>query len=79
MSIEIHQPELEQRVRRKIQSGQFHDVDELFTKALDALEREVPAARPPKKNLSQFLMESPLRGSGLKLERDKSYPRPIDL
>ena len=37
MSIEIHTPELERRVREGIQSGQFQDVDELLTKALDAL------------------------------------------
>jgi uncharacterized protein (DUF433 family) len=37
MSIEIHQPELERRVREGIESGRFHDVDELLTKALDAL------------------------------------------
>ena len=41
MNIEIHKPELEQRFRRQIQSGQFHDVDELLTKALDALEKEL--------------------------------------
>lgn len=37
MNIEIHQPELARRVREGIQSGRFHDVDELLTKALDAL------------------------------------------
>ena len=37
MNIEIHKPELEQRVREGIRSGRFHDVDELLTKALDAL------------------------------------------
>jgi uncharacterized protein (DUF433 family) len=36
MSIEIQKPELERRVREGIQSGRFHDVDELLTKALDA-------------------------------------------
>jgi hypothetical protein len=36
---------------------------------------------PPelKQNLADFLLESPLRDSGLKLERLKDYPRPIDL
>ena len=49
MNIEIHQPELAQRVREQIQSGQYHDVDELLTKALDALEEKssVPAAPAP--------------------------------
>jgi len=37
MSIEIHKPELERRVREGIRSGRFHDVDDLLTKALDAL------------------------------------------
>jgi uncharacterized protein (DUF433 family) len=37
MSIEIQKPELERRVREGIRSGRFQDVDELLTKALDAL------------------------------------------
>jgi uncharacterized protein (DUF433 family) len=37
MSIEIRKPELERRVRERIQGCQFHDVDELLSKALDAL------------------------------------------
>ncbi len=37
MSIEIHKPEIERRVREGIQSGQFQDADDLLTKALDAL------------------------------------------
>ena len=43
MQMEIHKPELEQRMRRQIQSGKYHDLDELLTKALDALdERAAP-------------------------------------
>jgi hypothetical protein len=37
MNLEILKPELERRVREGIQSGRFHKVDELLTKALDAL------------------------------------------
>jgi uncharacterized protein (DUF433 family) len=37
MNIEILKPELERRVREGIQSGRFQNVDELLTKALDAL------------------------------------------
>src|SRR5271168_4286866 len=37
MNIEIREPELERRVREGIQSGRFHDVDDLLSKALDAL------------------------------------------
>src|ERR1039457_618226 len=39
--IEI-QPELERRVREGVQSGRFQDVDELLTKALDALSESAP-------------------------------------
>jgi uncharacterized protein (DUF433 family) len=52
MHLEIHTPELEQRMRRQIQSGHFHDVDELLTKALDALDEKTPAAAPNEANHS---------------------------
>ena len=45
MNLEIHKPELVQRVKKQIQSGHFHDADELVEKALDALEGKTPA--PP--------------------------------
>jgi Arc/MetJ-type ribon-helix-helix transcriptional regulator len=44
MQLEIHKLELQQRVRQQIESGQFHDVDELLTKALDALDEQASAA-----------------------------------
>ena len=33
----------------------------------------------PKGNLAQFLLESPLAGSDLPIERDNSLPREVDL
>ena len=33
----------------------------------------------PKENLAEFLLHSPLAGSELDLERDKSLPREIDI
>ena len=33
----------------------------------------------PKDNLSQFLLNSPLAGSELEIERDKSLPRIVDI
>jgi Arc/MetJ-type ribon-helix-helix transcriptional regulator len=84
--IEIHKPELEQRVREQIQRGPFHDVDELLEKALDALEeketggpaspRERPAGR---KSLVELFAESPLKGLDLDFSRNKSGARPVDL
>ena len=46
MNLEIHKPELAQRVQAQIQSGHFHDVDELIEKALDALDERTSAAAP---------------------------------
>jgi len=52
MHREIHTPELERRMRRQIQSGHFHDVDELLTKALDALDEKSPVASPEQRGHS---------------------------
>jgi hypothetical protein len=40
MNLEIHNPELMRRVNAHIQTGQFHDTDELIEKALDALDQQ---------------------------------------
>ena len=45
MNLEIHKPELVQRVNAQIQSGHFHDADELLEKALDALDEQAPPPR----------------------------------
>ena len=44
MNLEIHKPELVQRVNAHIQAGKFHDLDELLEKALDALDQPTPNA-----------------------------------
>ncbi len=46
MNLEIHNPELVQRVKARIQSGRFHDADELIEKALDALDEQATAEVP---------------------------------
>jgi Arc/MetJ-type ribon-helix-helix transcriptional regulator len=43
MNLEIHKPELVQRVNAHIRTGHFHDADEVLEKALDALEEKVTA------------------------------------
>jgi len=75
VNLEIHKPELVQRVNAQLQSGHFHDVDELIEKALDALNEKSPG-RPvtPCGSLHEFFMNSPLRGAGLDLERVRDYP-----
>lgn len=47
MTIEISRPETEARIQRYLQSGEFHDVDELLTKALDALPEPMAAVEAP--------------------------------
>ena len=44
MNLEIHNPELVQRVNARIQNGQFHDADELIQKALDAFDERATGA-----------------------------------
>ena len=87
MNIEIHTPELEHRMRVQIQSGQFHDMDELLTKALDALEEKgtaQPAAKPYQRpSGKKSLVEAcdPIRGltDDLDFARNKSGARPFEL
>ena len=83
MSIEL-KPETERLVREEIHNGNFHSVDELIVEGVHAWrekhQTEPPAERPRRKQtLSEFLMESPLAGSELNLERDKDPGRTIQL
>jgi Arc/MetJ-type ribon-helix-helix transcriptional regulator len=76
-------PEIERWVQQEIQRGHFHSVEEAIEQAISALRNrshaELAPVRKPKKNFAQFLMDSPLPGSGLKLDREKDHPRPIEL
>jgi Arc/MetJ-type ribon-helix-helix transcriptional regulator len=82
MTVEL-KPETERLVQEEIKSGHFHTVDELIVQGVHAWREKhqvgQAAAPKPKKNFAQFLLDSPLPGSGLKLERQKDYPRSIDL
>ena len=85
MNIEIHNPELERRVREQIQRGQFHTLDDLLEKALDALEGKETASASPlrerpagRKSLVELFAESPLKGLDLDFSRNKSGARPVD-
>ena len=74
-------PEQERIIQQEIQSGHFRSPDEVLDHALAALrEKECnPKTTQPRKNLAQFLMESPLAGAELDLERQKDYGRTIEL
>lgn len=82
MIIEIHKPELEHLIRERMKTGEYQDVEDALLQALKSSsppEHSAVSPRGPKKSFGQFLLESPLRQSGLRLQRPKDYPKPIDL
>ena len=77
-------PETEQLVQEEISSGHFHSVDELIVEGVYAWREKHRAGsvRPPlrpRKRFYDLLTQPPFAGSGLDLERQKDYPRPVDL
>jgi Arc/MetJ-type ribon-helix-helix transcriptional regulator len=82
MPIEL-EPETERLVQEEIRNGHFHSVDELIVEGVHAWrekqETQLPGPPGREQTLSEFLMESPVAGSGLELERDKDSGRTIDL
>ena len=90
MNLEIHKPELVQRVNAQIQSGHFHDTDELIEQAPDALEGDAleektpaPASAAERRRAAdrKSLVEvfAPLRGMNLDFSRNKSADGPVGL
>ncbi|HLK62750.1 MAG TPA: hypothetical protein VKU19_04895 [Bryobacteraceae bacterium] len=69
-------------MQEEIERGHFHSVDEVIEQAVYALrekhrvEQSSPRAR---KKLYDLLTQPPFAGSELNLERQKDYPRPLDL
>lgn len=63
MIIEMHKTDLEDLIRHRMANGEFQSVEDV-----DQLAASVQKTRMP---LGQFLLESPLRDSGLKLERQR--------
>jgi hypothetical protein len=78
MNLEIHKPELVQRVNAQIQSRHLQDADELIEQALDALDAKFPApGTAPAKDIEELF--APLRGLNLDFSRNPSTGRPVDL
>ena len=74
-------PEQERIIQAEIASGHFRSPEDVLDGALAALQEKEHRREPSvlRKNLAQFLMDSPFAGAGLNLERQKDYGRPIDL
>jgi Arc/MetJ-type ribon-helix-helix transcriptional regulator len=90
MNLEIHKPELVQRVNAHIRTGQFHDTDELIEKALDALDEKTPLSSAaerggPASRKTLVDVFAPMRGLFTDEEvdalfsRNRSTSRPLDL
>jgi len=82
MTIEIRKPELERLLQEEILNGHFQNVDDLLAETLQDLREKyaLAATAPrPRKNLAQFLLDSPFAGSDLNLERRQDYGRAIEL
>lgn len=84
MTLEINRPETEARIQRYLQSGQFHDLDELLTKAFDSLPEPEPI--PPARRTGQELIDACAKVRGLLTDeeadtlfrRNPSFARPVD-
>jgi hypothetical protein len=78
MTIEL-KPEDEKLIEEKLRSGAFRSAEEVIHRALVSLPVPDPSPKKPRKNLADFLLESPFAGAELDLERRKQYVRPIEL
>jgi hypothetical protein len=81
MTIEIHKPELEALIRRRLESGAFQDVEDVL---LHALRLSEPQTEPPgrgsdARNLVELFADSPFSGLNMDFERDKDTGREIEL
>ncbi len=86
MAIDV-KPETEQLINEEIRRGHFRSADELIVEGVSAWceKHRVrrAAARKPRKNLADFLLEPLVHGSDLGIDRQigrqKDYPREIGL
>jgi Arc/MetJ-type ribon-helix-helix transcriptional regulator len=74
MTIKL-KPEQERIIQAEIESGHFRSPEEVLDHALAALKEKEQNRKGAsrRKNLAQFLMESPLAGAELSMERSKDY------
>ena len=80
MTIKL-KPEQERIIQAEIDSGYFRNADEVLDHALAGLKKRKPNRQRTlqRMNMAQFLIESPLAGTELNLERQKDYGRSIHL
>ena len=74
MTIQL-KPEQERIIQEEIQSGHFHNPEEVLDHALAALRER----QKTPKSLVQFFRESPFVGMEMKFERSQDIRRKIEL
>ena len=84
MTIEINKPEIEALIRQYLQSGQFHDIDELFAEALGALREKNGDGGEPMPGRSPGTLRELFEGvrglaDDVDFSRNPSTGRPVDL
>jgi hypothetical protein len=84
MMIEIHSPEAEAIIRRRMSAGGFKDAEDVIIQALKSSPSpETPAAashRPAgRKSLAQLFADSPFKGLDIDFEREPDYGRDVIL
>ena len=84
MMIEIHSPEAEAIIRRRMSAGGFKDAEEVIIQALKSSpSAEAPAAAPRhpagRKSLAQLFADSPFKGLEIDFEREPDYGRDVTL
>ena len=81
MTIDI-KPETKELVQEEIRRGHFRSVDEIIVQGVTARREKQPVdptEAKPRKHLYDLLTQPPFAGSQLEIERQKDYPRKIDL
>jgi hypothetical protein len=84
MMIEIHNPEAEAIIRRRMSAGGFKDAEEVIIQALKSLPAAETPATPPhrpkgRKSLAQLFADSPFKGLDIDFERESDYGRDVAL
>ena len=77
--LQDHQDRLNQVVEEARRSGPQVITRDGQEMAIVLMIEEYRRLRPPVENLADFLRHSPLRGSGIRIERDQDLERIIDL
>jgi Arc/MetJ-type ribon-helix-helix transcriptional regulator len=84
MIVEL-KPETERLVQEEIKCGHFQSVDDMIVQGVYAFREKSKIAQTtvsqpnPRKHLYDLLTQPPFASSELDLERQKDYPRPVDL